>query len=82
MFALILCWFCEAEFDPEFYVEAFAYDNDLLVFLSTAVFFAIPIGVAVFRLKDFMAVPPASLRCTYSDDQVHSRIYAGSELRT
>ena len=81
MFALILYWFCEVEVDPEFYVETLGIDNDLVTFLSVAIFFAIPIGVAAYRLKDFMTAPPPSKLCTHSDDQVHSRTYARSELR-
>jgi hypothetical protein len=79
MFTLLLCGLSQAAYEAQFYEVALA--QDLLDFLSISVFFAIPIGVFVFRLKNFMTGTFPAKLCTLSDDQVHSRTYARSELR-
>lgn len=79
MFTLLLCGLNQAAYDAQIYKTSPV--EDLLNFHSVSVLLAIPIGVFVFRLKDFMTAPSTSSLCTVSANQVHSRTYARSELR-
>lgn len=56
----VLCGLNQAAYDAEFYGDGSSFDQDLLTFLSFAVFLAIPIGNFLSWWKNLVADLPSS----------------------